>query len=155
LKIKLVVIGKTDDEYLVQGCDKFLNRVKKYCSFEYVVLPDVKRTLPIEDQKVKEAELIEKQLQTSDILFLLDEAGKQYSSIEMADFLQQMMNRSVKNLVFLIGGPYGFHQRIYDRANGKLSLSKMTFSHQMVRLIFLEQIFRAYTIIKNEPYHHV
>ncbi|MCE9538314.1 MAG: 23S rRNA (pseudouridine(1915)-N(3))-methyltransferase RlmH [Bacteroidetes bacterium] len=131
-------------------------RLKHYISFETIVIPDLKNTkaLSIEQQKQKEGELIFKNIQSSDRLILLDENGKEYSSVNFSDFIQQQMNSGIKNIVFVVGGPYGFSEEIYKRAHGKISLSKMTFSHQMVRLFFVEQLYRAMTILKNEPYHH-
>jgi len=156
MKIFLLVIGKTDETYLQKGIDIFLKRIPHYISFEMKVIPDLKnsKNLSEDQQKEKEGELILQQLSTSDELFLLDEQGIEVSSVEFARFLEKKMISGIKRLVFVIGGPYGFSGSIYSRANGKVSLSKMTFSHQMVRLIFLEQLYRAMTILKGEPYHH-
>jgi len=156
MKIFLLVIGKTDETYLQKGIDIFLKRIPHYISFEMKVIPDLKnsKNLSEELQKEKEGELIIQQLAPSDELILLDENGTETSSVEFARFLEKRMISGIKRLVFVIGGPYGFSATIYSRANGKLSLSKMTFSHQMVRLIFTEQLYRAMTILKGEPYHH-
>lgn len=156
MKITLILNGKTDDDYLIKGFSRYEQRLKRYISFETIVIPALKNTkaLSIEQQKQKEGELIFKNIQSSDRLILLDENGKEYSSVNFSDFIQQQMNSGIKNIVFVVGGPYGFSDEIYKRANGKISLSKMTFSHQMVRLFFVEQLYRAMTILKNEPYHH-
>jgi len=156
MKISLLVIGKTDETYLQNGIEIFLKRIPHYISFEMKVIPDLKnsKNLSEDQQKEKEGELIIQQLALSEELFLLDEQGLETSSIEFARFLEKKMISGIKRLVFVIGGPYGFSTSVYSRANGKLSLSKMTFSHQMVRLIFAEQLYRAMTILKGEPYHH-
>lgn len=156
MKICLLVIGKTDEEYLQKGIELFMKRIPHYISFDMKVIPDLKnsKNLSEEQQKAKEGELILLQLIPSDDLLLLDEQGLETSSVDFARFLEKKMISGIKRLVFLIGGPYGFSESVYARANGKVSLSKMTFSHQMVRLIFLEQLYRAMTILKGEPYHH-
>ncbi|WP_160068344.1 23S rRNA (pseudouridine(1915)-N(3))-methyltransferase RlmH [Sphingobacterium bovisgrunnientis] len=156
MKITLVCIGKTDDKYIQEGIDKYNKRLKHYITFNIVVLPDVKnvKNLSQSQQKEKEAELFNKHIQNTDYVVLLDERGKEYSSIEFSSFLEKKMIASVQHIVFLVGGPYGFSEEIKQRANSLVSLSKMTFSHQMVRLFFIEQIYRAYTIMKGEPYHH-
>lgn len=156
MKITLLCIGKTDDKYIQEGLDKYLKRLKHYISFNFVVIPDVKnaKNLSEAQQKEKEAELFFKYIAANDQVILLDERGKEYRSVEFADFLEKKMVSSVQHLVFLIGGPYGFADAVKARANGFLSLSKMTFSHQMIRLFFVEQIYRAFTIMKGEPYHH-
>ncbi|MGB3948598.1 MAG: 23S rRNA (pseudouridine(1915)-N(3))-methyltransferase RlmH [Bacteroidia bacterium] len=156
MKITLVLNGKTEDEYLIKGVSIYEQRLKHYISFESIVFPALKNTkaLSVEQQKQKEGELLLKHIQSSDRLILLDEGGKEYNSVQFSDYLQQQMNSGIKNLVFVVGGPYGFSDEIYKRANGKISLSQMTFSHQMVRLFFVEQLYRAMTILKNEPYHH-
>lgn len=157
MKITLICIGKTDEDYLKNGIEKYLQRLRHYISFEMIVIPDIKKSknLSQEQQKQKEAQLILKQLKNQDYVVLLDEKGNSYSSVGFSDFIQQRMNQGLSNLVFVIGGPYGFNQDLFNRANGMISLSKMTFSHQMVRLFFVEQIYRAFTIMKGEPYHHV
>jgi len=156
MKINLLTVGKTTDQQMIKLQDEYQNRLKFYIPFESSVIPELKNTkkLSVAEQKEKEADLILKQIENSDDVILLDDKGKQYTSIGFSEFLQKKMNTGNKRTVFVVGGPYGFSQRIYDRANGLLSLSTMTFSHQMVRLIFLEQLYRAMTIIKGEPYHH-
>lgn len=156
MKITLILTGKTEDDHIIKGFVLYEQRLKHYISFETVVIPALKNTkaLSIDQQKQKEGELLLKNIQSSDRLILLDENGKEYNSVGFSEFIQQQMNSGIKNLVFVVGGPYGFSEEIYKRANGKLSLSKMTFSHQMIRLFFVEQVYRAMTILKNEPYHH-
>lgn len=156
MKITLLAIGKTDDSYILEGLDKYLKRLKHYIKFEIQIIPDIKKVknLSEEEQKIKESEQFLKNIQPTDFIVILDERGTELSSLQFADFLNKKMIASVSHLVFLIGGPYGFDQSIYLRANYKISLSKMTFSHQMIRLFFAEQIYRAFTILKGEPYHH-
>jgi 23S rRNA (pseudouridine1915-N3)-methyltransferase len=156
MKITFLVIGKTDEAYLREGIEKYLKRLKHYIAFQYLEIPDLKNTKHLNEteQKSKEAELIFKQLKSNDQLILLDENGEEFSSEGFATYLNKKMLASVQNLVFVVGGPYGFDQSIYQKANGKISLSRMTFSHQMVRLFFVEQVYRAFTILKGEPYHH-
>jgi 23S rRNA (pseudouridine1915-N3)-methyltransferase len=156
MKITLIVVGKTEDKYLIEGIDKYLGRLKHYISFNMLVLPDIKNTknLTESQQKTKEAELILKHINNPDLVVLMDEKGKKYTSIQFSDYLNKQMIGSVQHLIFVIGGPYGFDQTVYDRANSKISLSDMTFSHQMVRLFFAEQLYRAFSILKGEPYHH-
>jgi len=156
MKICLLVIGKTDEDYLQNGLGIFMKRIPHYILFEMKIIPDIKnsKNLSEEQQKDKEGELILQQILSSDELFLLDEQGIEATSVDFARFLEKKMLSGIKRLVFVIGGPYGFSTTVYARANGKISLSKMTFSHQMVRLIFAEQLYRAFTILKGEPYHH-
>lgn len=156
MKIKLLAIGKTDREHLQQLIDDYTRRLGFYVSFELKIIPDIKNAKSLSEiqQKEKEAAQLLKQVDSSDHIILLDENGKNHSSIGFSEFLQKKMNSGIKQLVFIIGGPYGFSPEIYQRANGKLSLSSMTFSHQMVRLFFIEQLYRGFTILKNEPYHH-
>ncbi|HCY42010.1 MAG TPA: 23S rRNA (pseudouridine(1915)-N(3))-methyltransferase RlmH [Prolixibacteraceae bacterium] len=156
MKICLLVIGKTDESYLQKGLEIFLKRIPHYILFEMKVIPDIKnaKNLSRDQQKEKEGELILQQLLSSDELILLDENGMEFTSIDFARFLEKKMISGIKRLVFVIGGPYGFSENVYSKASGKMSLSKMTFSHQMVRLIFAEQLYRAFTILKGEPYHH-
>ncbi|MCH2488851.1 MAG: 23S rRNA (pseudouridine(1915)-N(3))-methyltransferase RlmH [Flavobacteriales bacterium] len=156
MKITLLAIGKTDQKELQSLIDLYQQRLKHYISFDLIELPDIKKgkNLSEANQKKAEGELLQKHLQNSDHVILLDEKGKSYSSLRFADLLQKKMNSGYKNLVFIIGGPYGFSEDLYQRANGKLALSAMTFSHQMVRLFFVEQLYRGFTILKNEPYHH-
>lgn len=156
MKIKLIAIGKTDDKHLLHLIDDYQKRLGHYIKFELKVLPDIKNVKNLSEslQKEKEGELILKELTPTDQLILLDEKGHHFRSIEFSRFLQKKMNSSIKKLVFVIGGPYGFSESIYQKAQGKVSLSKMTFSHQMIRLFMVEQLYRACTILKNEPYHH-
>ncbi|WP_196890226.1 23S rRNA (pseudouridine(1915)-N(3))-methyltransferase RlmH [Aureivirga sp. CE67] len=156
MKIKLLAIGKTDDKNLIQLIENYQKRLKHYISFDLEIIPDIKnvKNLSEAQQKEKEGELILKKLQATDQLILLDEKGKDFRSIEFANFMQKKMNSGIKQLVFVIGGPYGFSDAVYKKSQGKVSLSKMTFSHQMIRLFMVEQIYRAFTILKNEPYHH-
>jgi len=156
MKISLLTIGKTDNRNLQSLMDDFSKRLGFYISFELEIIPDIKNSKNLSEaiQKKMEGEEIMKRITASETLILLDEKGKAYSSESFSEFLQKKMNSSLKNLVFVIGGPYGFSDEIYERANGKLSLSSMTFSHQMVRLFFIEQLYRAFTILRNEPYHH-
>lgn len=156
MKITLLCIGKTDDKFIQEGIDKYIKRLKHYISFQLVVVPDVKnvKNLSEAQQKDKEAELFKKHIQPNDYVVLLDERGKEFRSIEFSLYLEKKMVASVQHMIFMIGGPYGFSEEIKQRANSFVSLSKMTFSHQMVRLFFVEQIYRAYTIMKGEPYHH-
>lgn len=156
MKIKLLVIGKTDSGELQKLMDVYLKRLKHYVKFELQVLPDIKNTknLSVSEQMEKEAQLIMKHAESAESLYLLDENGLEYSSVDFAKLLQKQMNRGIREWVLVIGGPYGFSDVIKQKANGKISLSKMTFSHQMVRLFIVEQIYRACTILRNEPYHH-
>ncbi len=156
MKITLLTVGKTTDAYLREGIEKYTARLKHYVSFNLVEIPELRNTKSLSEaqQKQKEGELILKNLTRTDYLMLLDEGGKEYSSVAFSGWLNTRMNQGVQHVVFVVGGPYGFDQSVYDRANEKLSLSKMTFSHQMVRLFFTEQLYRAFSILKNEPYHH-
>lgn len=156
MTIKLLAIGKTDSNHLQQLIAEYENRLKHYVKFELDIVPDIKnvKNLSETQQKEKEGELILKKLNATDALILLDENGKQHTSIEFSNYLQKKMNSGIKQLVFVIGGPYGFSDALYQKAQGKISVSKMTFSHQMVRLFIVEQIYRGFTILKNEPYHH-
>jgi len=156
VNIKLIAVGKTDNPALQQLISTYEKRLSYYINFELQLLPDIKnsKSLSEEQQKIKEGELILSYIEPSHHLILLDERGKEYTSIAFADELQKKMNTGIKQLTFVIGGPYGFSQAVYQRANSKLSLSKLTFSHQMIRLFFVEQLYRAFTILRNEPYHH-
>jgi 23S rRNA (pseudouridine1915-N3)-methyltransferase len=156
MKILLLQIDKTQDSYLTEGIEIYAKRLKNYCTFEIVTInvPKAVRQRTHNEQKQEEAKLILAVISPDDQLVLLDEKGKEYSSTEFSGFISQKQNASVKRLVFLIGGPFGFSDSIYKRANLKISLSQMTFSHQMVRLFFVEQLYRAYTILKGEKYHH-
>ena len=155
MKTILILVGKTVNKHFVAGINDYAGRISHYLPFEIVTIPELRNTknLSEEQQKSAEGELILKQLQPSDTVVLLDEHGKEYRSVDYARWLQQKQ-QTARRLVFVIGGPYGFSQDVYARANEQISLSKMTFSHQMVRLIFTEQLYRACTIIKGEPYHH-
>ena len=154
MKISLILIGKTADSRLESLINEYLDRIKHYIPFEIKTL-EPKRGKQDSEALIKqqEGELILKAIPASADVVLLDERGKQYRSIEFADYLQKKMS-SGRDLVFVVGGPFGFSQEVYDRANGQISLSKMTFSHQMIRLLFTEQIYRAMTILRHEPYHH-
>ncbi len=156
MTIKLLAIGKTDSSELQELIAVYQKRLNFYVNFEIELIPDLKRTKNLSEAQQKEMEgaLILKRLAATDVLILFDEKGKQLSSIEFSAYLQKKMNAGIKQLVFVIGGPYGFSDAVYAKAVGKVSLSKMTFSHQMVRLFVTEQLYRAYTILKNEPYHH-
>ena len=155
MKTELLLVGKTVNKHFIAGINDYVERTNHYIPFNITVIPELKNTkaLTEEQQKEREGDLILQKLQSSDTVVLLDEHGKELRSIEFADWLQRKQN-TTRRLVFIIGGPYGFSKAVYERANEKLSLSKMTFSHQMVRLIFCEQIYRACTIIRGEPYHH-
>ena len=156
MNITLLAIGKTDDRALQELIDHYQQRLSHYVNMELVIIPDIKHAKNRSEaqQKQLEGQEIVKRLQASDQLILLDEKGKSYSSVQISAFLQKKMNSGLKNLVFVIGGPYGFSDEVYSRAQGKLSLSAMTFSHQMIRLFFVEQLYRGFTILRNEPYHH-
>jgi 23S rRNA (pseudouridine1915-N3)-methyltransferase len=156
MKITLLVVGKTEDQYLIEGIDKYLSRLKHYIGFRITVIPEIKNTKNLSEaqQKSREGELILKHIVNTDTVILLDEKGKKYTSVLFANYLNKQMIGSVQHMIFVIGGPYGFDESIYKRANSSISLSDMTFSHQMVRLFFVEQLYRAFSILKGEPYHH-
>ncbi|MCI7670134.1 MAG: 23S rRNA (pseudouridine(1915)-N(3))-methyltransferase RlmH [Bacteroidales bacterium] len=156
MKIELAVIGKTSIGYLKQGIDEYIKRLKHYVPFEIKYIDNIKNTKNISEdqQKRTEGAKILSLLDKSDFVVLLDEHGKEYTSIQYSSYIQKRMLSGAKKVVFVIGGPYGFSQEVYDRANDKISFSKMTFNHEMIRLIFTEQLYRAYTIINHEPYHH-
>ena len=156
MKIKLLAIGKTDDSRLEGLIAEYQKRLGHYIKFELELIPDLKKAkhLSEKEQKQREGELILKRVTAADQLILLDEKGHQFRSVEFSRFLQKKLNAGIKQLIFVIGGPYGFSEAVYQKAQGKVSLSKMTFSHQMIRLFFIEQLYRAFTILKNEPYHH-
>lgn len=156
MTIKLLVVGKTDQKPLQELIDLYTARLKHYIGFELQLIPDIKNTKNMSEaqQKEKEGQLILKLISPTDVLILLDETGTSLSSVGFSKFLQKQMLSGCKQIVFVIGGPYGFHEMVYEKASQKISLSKMTFSHQMVRLFTIEQIYRAFTILKNEPYHH-
>jgi 23S rRNA (pseudouridine1915-N3)-methyltransferase len=152
----LLTIGKTDNKNLQSLIDEYTKRLSFYIKFDLEIIPDIKnvKNLSEAQQKEKEGELILSKLAATDQLILLDENGTTFSSVGFSDYLQKKMNAGIKTLVFVIGGPYGFSEEVYKKAQGKISLSAMTFSHQMVRLFVIEQIYRGFTILKNEPYHH-
>lgn len=156
MKIILLAIGKTDQKQLQVLIDDYTKRLKHYVPFDFEIIRDIKnsKNLSEEQQKQLEGEEILKRLNTSDQLILLDENGKTFTSEAFSGYLQKKMNSGLKQLVFVIGGPYGFSEELYQRANGKIALSAMTFSHQMIRLFFVEQLYRGFTILRNEPYHH-
>lgn len=156
MKIKLIQAGKTDEEYLREGIGIFEKRLQHYIPFQTLTLPALRNTrnLTVAQQKEKEGLAILTSFQPTDRIVLLDEKGKRFTSKGFASYLDTAMNRSVQQLVFVIGGPYGFSDAVYERAHERMSLSEMTFSHQMVRLFFTEQVYRAFTILRNEPYHH-
>lgn len=156
MKISLLVVGKTVEPYFVAGIEEYSKRLAHYVPFEMIVIPELRNTksLSTDQQKEREADLILKSLLPGDYIVLLDEHGKEFTSMQFAAYLEKKMANVAKRLVFVIGGPYGFSNRIYQTAHEKISLSKMTYSHQMIRLIFTEQLYRAMTILNNEPYHH-
>lgn len=156
MNIRLVVVAKTDEKYLQEGIDIYVRRLAHYVNFEMVVVPALRDTknLSPADMKEREGVLILKAVEKSDYVVLLDEHGKEYTSVEFSQFLQKQMNSGIRTLSFVVGGAFGFSPQVYAKANAKLSLSQMTFSHQMIRLFFVEQLYRAFTILKNEPYHN-
>ncbi|MCI8997980.1 MAG: 23S rRNA (pseudouridine(1915)-N(3))-methyltransferase RlmH [Muribaculaceae bacterium] len=156
MKIVLLAVGKTSTDYLIKGIDGFLKRINHYVPMELSIIPDLKSTkaLTEDTQKQREGQAMMSALQPGDVVVLLDERGKEYTSREFAMQIDRKMVQGIKRLVFVIGGPYGFSKEMYDRANEKISLSKMTFTHEMVRLFFVEQVYRAMTILRGEPYHH-
>ncbi|MEI6888028.1 MAG: 23S rRNA (pseudouridine(1915)-N(3))-methyltransferase RlmH [Bacteroidales bacterium] len=156
MKIRFVVIGKTDEEYLREGITEYLTRLRRYVPVEYIELPALRNasSLSLTEQQSREKEILEKNLQAGETVVLLDERGRQMKSTDFSVFLNQRMVSGIKSLVFLVGGPYGFHHSFKKKQFDSIALSQMTFSHQMVRLIFAEQLYRAFTILKNESYHH-
>ena len=156
MDVKLVTVGKTDVAWVKEGLDLYVSRLRHYVPFSLVEIPQLKNVSAFSKEQIKEkeGELILKQVAPGDAVILLDEHGKEFRSVEWAEWIRQRLARGGKALVFVVGGAYGFSQAVYDRAEGKVSLSKMTFSHQMVRTVFAEQLYRAFTIIKGEPYHH-
>lgn len=156
MKITLLTVGKTDKDWVRQGLDIYVSRLKHYIPFAIVEIPELKgvSSLTKEQIKTREGELILKNIRPTDDVILLDERGKQHSSVELAKVIQDKISYAGKDIVFVIGGAYGFSDPVYVRASSKISLSRMTFSHQMVRVIFAEQLYRAFTIIRGEPYHH-
>lgn len=152
----LLTVGKTATPYIIEGIEEYLRRLKRYVPFSIVTLPDIRNTrkLSEEQQKIAEGRLILDTLLPSDLVVLLDERGNEYTSRKFAEWMERTMAYGRKRVVFVVGGPYGFSPEVYDRSDYKISLSKMTFSHEMVRLFFVEQIYRAMTILRGEPYHH-
>lgn len=156
MQVTLLCIGKTGKKFLEDGEQEYLKRLRHYISFQLQIIPDIKQAKSLSESQIKqkEGELILEKVTPTDSLILLDEKGKEYSSIEFSAYLQEQFNRGGKHMYFVVGGPYGFSDAVYQRANGMISLSQMTFSHQMIRLFFIEQVYRAMTILRNEPYHH-
>lgn len=156
MKITLLTVGKTDVKWVREGLELYSSRLIHYVPFSLVEIPELKNVSALSQDQIKsrEGELILRHLKPADELVLLDEHGREFRSIEFADFIEGRMSRSSRDLVFVIGGAYGFSKEVYSRADSKISLSKMTFSHQMVRTIFAEQLYRAFTIMRGEPYHH-
>jgi 23S rRNA (pseudouridine1915-N3)-methyltransferase len=156
LKIKLLTVGKTDDKNLQVLIENYQKRLGHYINFQLEIIPDIKNSKNLNEtqQKEKEGELILKKLSTTDQLILLDENGMSLGSKEFSTYIQKKMNSGLKQMVLVIGGPYGFSEAVYKKSQGKISFSRMTFSHQMIRLFAIEQLYRAFTILKNEPYHH-
>jgi 23S rRNA (pseudouridine1915-N3)-methyltransferase len=154
--IKLILVGKTEEKYLNEGIEIFSKRLKHYIPFEIIIIPQLKETKNLSPQtiKEKEGELILKQAIKYDKIILFDEKGQEFTSVDYADFIQKQMNASLRTLCFVVGGAYGFSEQVYSKADYKISLSKMTFSHQMIRLLIVEQLYRSFTILKNEPYHN-
>jgi 23S rRNA (pseudouridine1915-N3)-methyltransferase len=156
MKVTLLVVGKTDDRYIKEGIEQYAKRLKHYADFSIEIIPDIKKTknTTTEIQKAKEGELILSKWAPAKAFHLFDERGKTYTSKEFARFLEKKMLSGIKELIFVIGGPYGFSEEVYKKADSKISLSRMTFSHQLARLLCTEQLYRAFTILKGEPYHH-
>ena len=156
MKLTLLTVGKTDIPWVKDGIDQYVSRLKHYCNFVLTEIPQLKSVsaLSKDEIKAREGDLILKNVKNGDCLILLDERGKEFTSVEFAGFLQERMNHSTNDIIFAVGGAYGFSPEVYARADKKISLSKMTFSHQMVRTIFTEQLYRAFTILRGEPYHH-
>lgn len=156
MEIALIVIGKTNTKYLVEGIEEYLKRLRHYIPYSIQILPDIKNTkkLTSDQQKDAEAKIILESLKAGDYVVLLDERGKEFTSMQFSEYLQRKINSGLRRLVFIIGGPYGFSKEVYNQADEKISMSQMTFSHEMIRLFFTEQVYRAMTIIRGEPYHH-
>ena len=156
MRISLLTVGKTDVKWVREGLETYVSRLSHYVPFSLEEIPELRNASALSREQIreKEGELILRRLKDTDEVILLDEHGREYRSVEWAAFLGEKLSRSSRDLVFVVGGAYGFSQKVYDRAASRLSLSKMTFSHQMVRTIFAEQLYRAFTIIKGEPYHH-
>ena len=156
MKVSFIFVGKTEEGFVKAACEQYEKRLKHYLPFQFLIIPDIKQggKMSQVELKNKEGELILKQLQPSDVVMLLDDKGKQFTSLEFSNYLQQQMNAGIKNLCFVVGGAFGFSDAVYARANGKISFSKMTFTHQMIRMLLLEQCYRGMTILKGESYHH-
>lgn len=156
MNIKLLVVGKTVKGFVSEATEEYTKRLKHYINFKIEIIQDVKNasSLSSSQLKEKESELILKHISEEDYIILLDEKGKEFSSKEFASFIQQKMNQSIKSLVFIVGGAFGFDEKIKQKYTNKISISRMTFSHQMIRVLFIEQLYRAFTILKNEPYHN-
>ena len=156
MNISLVVVGKTNVDYIENGIEVYKKRISNYNRYDIEVIPDIKnaKSLTVDQIKQQEGEAILKQTQKFDYMVLLDENGKEFASVEFAKWIDKLNFQSFRSICFVVGGAYGFSQDVYAKANTKLSISKMTFSHQMIRLLFTEQLYRAYTILNNEPYHH-
>jgi 23S rRNA (pseudouridine1915-N3)-methyltransferase len=156
MKIALLQNGKTTDKHISDVIDLYTGRIKKYTTFDLVTLPDLKNTrnMPAQEQKLREGKKIIQSITAEDYIILLDERGKELRTVDFAEFLERKIVASGKRVVFIIGGPWGFSDEVYGRADYMLSLSKMTFPHQLVRVLFLEQLYRSFTILKGEPYHH-
>ena len=156
MNIKLIVVAKTDEQYLRDGIDVYVKRLRHYVNFEMVVIPALKdlRNASVDEVKEREAAVLLRHLEKADAVVLLDEHGVEYTSVGFSKYLQKQMNAGIRTLAFVVGGAFGFSSKVYERANGKLSLSQMTFSHQMIRLLFVEQLYRAFTILNHEPYHN-
>lgn len=156
MKLVLIVVGKTDKEWIIRGLTDYTERLEHFAHFQTIVIPDIKNTKNMDSktQKEFEGDAIIKQFMPGDDIILLDEKGIEMTSAGMAEWMQKRMSASSRRIVFIIGGPYGFSEKVYAAANDKISLSRMTFSHQMVRVIFTEQLYRAFTILKGIPYHH-
>ena len=156
MQVTLLCIGKTGKKFLEDGEQEYLKRLRHYIPFQLQIIPDIKqaKSLSVSQIKQREGELILEKIGPTDTLILLDENGKEYSSLEFSAYLQDQFNRGGKQIYFVVGGPYGFSDAVYQRSNGMISLSQMTFSHQMIRLFFIEQVYRAMTSLRNEPYHH-
>ncbi len=156
MKIALLQIGKTSEKYISEGADIFTGRIRKYIPFEIITLPDLRNTrnMPPQEQRLREGEKILRSFTDDDFKIVLDENGKEFSTFEFSGWLEKLFMLPKKRIVFVIGGPWGLSEEVYKKADARLSLSRLTFSHQVVRLLFLEQLYRAFTIIKGEPYHH-
>lgn len=156
MKIQVICIGKSGKEFLVDGEREYIQRLGHYVPVEKIEIPDLKKAKSLSEEQVKDAEgkLLLSKTESNDTVILLDENGKSFKSREFAKYLEAKFNMGGKKIIFLIGGAYGFSSEVYERANGKISISKMTFSHQMIRMIFFEQLYRAMTILRGEPYHH-